>query len=635
MLVEMAKVHLIGHRSRLDASLDVLHRTRLLHLIDVNDDAGVKLPPLRLDDDRVRELEELRYLRARVDALLALVPHPPGADSDVAPLSDGELITLRRQLDEDGPEIERLVRRADTLQAELDVLPRYLDSLRRLMPLVSELTELEGYETTALLLEARHADVLGELNVALDDLLVANYEIISDQVDSETVGAVLVFPRARAREVRAILDREQLTRVRLPKRFEAMPFRSAVAAMERRLLELPIKIAGTSDALDDFIRPRRNWADASVALARRLDQLSAVRHLGATPHTFVISGWVPVRSLGDLRRRLAADVGETVTLERASLDADDEPPVLMENPAPVRPFEFLVKLLALPRYGGLDPTRLMSLFLPLFFGMMLGDIVYGTALLVIAFLVARRFKSRPGGIRDLARVLQLAAGWSVVWGVIYGEFLGDLGHRWFGLEPVWINREEALEPLLIFSIAVGAAHVLLGLVIGIFEARRSRQQKLLYERVAMVTALTGLFLIVGVAADRLPDRFVTPGIGAAIVGLVVLMALGGPIGVIMGPIELMGTMGNILSYLRIAAIGLASVYLARVANELGASGPVWLGVVVAALFHALNLALGTFSPTIQSLRLHYVEFFGKFYESGGEPYRPFGAYDGSGPAATA
>ena len=96
----------------------------------------------------------------------------------------------------------------------------------------------------------------------------------------------------------------------------------------------------------------------------------------------------------------------------------------------------------------------------------------------------------------------------------------------------------------------------------------------------------------------------------------------------MGPLELIGIVGNVLSYLRIAAIGLASVYLARVANELGATGPVWMGVMVAGLFHTLNLALGTFSPTIQALRLHYVEFFGRFFEEGGRAYRPFGGGEG-------
>ena len=83
-------------------------------------------------------------------------------------------------------------------------------------------------------------------------------------------------------------------------------------------------------------------------------------------------------------------------------------------------------------------------------------------------------------------------------------------------------------------------------------------------------------------------------------------------------------MGNILSYLRIAAIGLSSIYLAQVANELaGLAGNLLVGLIVAGLFHALNIVLGAFSPAIQSLRLHYVEFFGKFYQGGGQPFHPF------------
>jgi V/A-type H+-transporting ATPase subunit I len=297
----------------------------------------------------------------------------------------------------------------------------------------------------------------------------------------------------------------------------------------------------------------------------------------------------------------------------------------MDNPAPARPFESLVGLLALPRYGTIDPTRLMALFLPLFFGMMLGDVAYGAVLLAIGFLLYHHYRRRPGMIRDLALVLMMSAGWAIIWGFIYGEFLGNLGGPLFGMRPLWMHREEAIKPLLLFAIAVGVVHVVLGILLGVVQAIRSRQRHRLAEHVAMLVALSGLFLIAAVATDHLPSGFMTPAAAAVIVGLVVLMVLGGSMGIVMGPLNLLGTAGHILSYLRLAAIGLASVYLARVANELGAAGPLWIGVIVAALFHALNLALGTFSPAIQALRLHYVEFFGSFYESGGEAFQPFGA----------
>lgn len=264
----------------------------------------------------------------------------------------------------------------------------------------------------------------------------------------------------------------------------------------------------------------------------------------------------------------------------------------------------------------------MAVFLPLFFGIMLGDIVYGGVLLAVASAIRPRL--RPGVLRDVVAVLRLAAGWAVLWGLVFGEFLGDLGHEWFGLEPWWIDRGSVLTPLLLFSIALGAGHVVLGLVLGIVGAARAGNRRLLTERGSTLVALAGLLAVAGAVAGRLPAEFVTPGVAALVVGVSLLAVAQGPLGILLGPLHFIGTLGNVLSYLRIAAIGLASVYLARVANELGATGPLWLGVLVAVLFHALNLALGTFSPMIQALRLHYVEFFGKFFEEGGEPYRPFG-----------
>lgn len=635
MLARMSKVRIIGHRGDLDATLALLHDLKVLHMLDVQDDPAVPLPQLMVDEPRMHLLEELRFLRARIDALLALVPHPPVPRAVTPPLDERKLAALRSELDAVGPEIEALVAHNDALIAEQQTLPRYAASLRKLLPLLPELTELRGYDTAALMVDRRHADVLGEFNAQLAKTVGANYEIISDQLDAATVGAVLVFPREHAAAVTTLLGSEHVSRIRLPERFERVPFRVAIAEMDRRVAELPAEIAANQRRIDEAVAGHQDWADAAMWLRSRIEQLGAIRHLGATPHTFVAVGWVPERDVNRLQSAVAGRLGGTVIVEATAPEPSDEPPVLMVNPAPVRPFEFLVRLLALPRYGSLDPTRLMGLFLPLFFGIMLGDVAYGVALGLLAWLVRRRYGSRSRVAHDLTAVFLMSAGWTVVWGVVYGEFLGDLGRRWWGWQPIWIDREEALQPLLLFAIAVGAAHLGLGLGLGLWQAARARQRNDLLRRAATLTVLAGLFLLAAVAADRLPDGVMTPAVAAIVVGVVILGAVEGAIGILLGPLEALGAAGNVLSYLRIAAIGLASVYLARVANELGATGPLWLGVVVATLFHALNLALGAFSPTIQALRLHYVEFFGTFFNEGGEPFRPFGAPTaGVGPGAS-
>ena len=123
------------------------------------------------------------------------------------------------------------------------------------------------------------------------------------------------------------------------------------------------------------------------------------------------------------------------------------------------------------------------------------------------------------------------------------------------------------------------------------------------------------------AVDVLPGAFFTPAVIALLVAFPVLIVLEG----LVAPIELLTTLGNILSYARIMALGVASVMMAVVANKMvGAIGSVVVGILFALLFHLVNFAIAAFSPTIHALRLHYVEFFGKFFSPGGVRYQPFG-----------
>ena len=177
-----------------------------------------------------------------------------------------------------------------------------------------------------------------------------------------------------------------------------------------------------------------------------------------------------------------------------------------------------------------------------------------------------------------------------------------------------------------FALTLGVVHVVLGQVLGIWQSASLHRPSELLNRAGSLIAMGGVLVLAGVAVDRMPGGTLTPTVAgvAVVVGLVLLIARRGALGLVMGPLELVGTLGNVLSYLRLAAVGLASTYLAMVANDLTVLGPLWMGIFAGAFFHALNLSLASFSPMIQALRLHYVEFFGKFYEGGGEPFRPFG-----------
>ena len=448
------------------------------------------------------------------------------------------------------------------------------------------------------------------------------------RVDPDAIGCVIVTPHSATQGVQALLGREHVRHMPLPSRYEDLSFRGAVTAMESRLGEIPAELGRTQQELHALLAPRvAAWAAARVRLLAEIEQVEAVAHAGATGRTFVVVGWAPRAQVPKLRDELERSAGGELVLEELSTPAEAEPPVLMRNRKLARPFEFLVRFLDLPRSGSLDPTVLMALFLPLMVGVMVGDVVYGALLLGLAVLVRQRFAADSAALRDLSRVFVAGSLWAIVFGFLFGEALGDVGHK-LGLPALWFYRggADAVEPLLLFALALGAVHVVLGQLLGLWQSASARRPVELLNRSGSLLALAGVIALAGVAADRLPGGALAPSVAGAavVVGLGLLIARRGALGLIMGPLELVGTLGNVLSYLRLAAVGLASAYLAMVANELAVLGPIWMGIFVGAFFHALNLALASLSPMIQALRLHYVEFFSKFYEGGGQPFRPFG-----------
>ena len=628
MLTPMAKLEIVGHRARLESLLDCLHRLHVVQIVDVREEleqgASEPIPAAGRTSER---WETLRPLRTRLEALLDADPRPePAATATSFDLS--MLPTLLADLDSVEPEVRRRVRALDDLRARRATLPRHTRALRRLLPLVPAMVELDRYDTAILMLEHRHAGLLDLIEEELTNEVGPRFAVIARPVDAHVTGALLIFPRSESERVDAWLGRAQVGQVRVPAEFVGMPIPQALERIDELEARLDDEIAKAEAELHDVIAAHAPlWRGALALVASVADQVDAMGLAGDTGHAFVVVGWAPQSEVARVRDAIAESVGRDVVVAELPISPEEREsvPVLLSNPAPARPFEFLVKLLGLPRYDTTDPTLLMAIFLPIFFGAMLGDMGYAVIVAGIALLLHRRLAARSPVMGDLARIVLLGAAWGFVFGALFGEVFGDLGTR-LGLQPIWMDRQKAITGLLLFAVGIGFAHVLLGLGTGVWVSWRQRNRHRLLDRAGMILILVGAFMLVGLMAGRLPNALLTPGIVVLVVGVAAVLGSAGWMGAITGPLEIVGTFGNVLSYLRIAAIGLASVYLGRMANELaGVAGPLWLGVMVAILFHALNMTLGVFSPTIQALRLHYVEFFGKFHEVGGREFTPFGA----------
>jgi V/A-type H+-transporting ATPase subunit I len=624
MLVPMRRVDIAIPRGLVGPTLRTIHRAGLLHLVPYDLPPG--LGPAVFARDR--SVGDEARLGPAVEHLAELA----GLLGEAEP--EGDALTTAWELPdatllERITELEPVRRRAAALAADrlratgeiarLDAYRRIIEGLREV---VGRLPVVRGYSSTGIVVAARYRSVIALLRDELEALTEGRCEVVAADLGADRVAAILLYPTRLAPDVRTLLGGRDLEEISLPDELAGVPFGELEPRLEAERDHLLALRASDEARLAELARLHAPAVAAlRTVLADRVAELRALRHAATSDHLVILGGWLPVRDIPALRTMLASDVGPDVAIVERPIDerSAEEAPVSLEYGRLVRAFAPLASFVSLPRYGTLDPTPLLALTLPAFVGLMVGDIAYGLILLVILVVARRRWADAPW--MRLAWPLGLTAVVSTVaFGFLFGELFGDAGQSFLGLRPLWIDRADAAEELLVLAIAIGLGQVGLGLVLGVVNAALLHRGREVASRIALLVSVVALLGLLAVAARLLPIE-VAPFIAAALV--VALLVLSATVG-LAGPLEVVGVFGNILSYARLMAIGLASVMLAIVANRLGGLlENALLGVLVAGTLHALNIVLGYFDASVQGLRLHYIEFFGRFVEPGGIRYQPF------------
>ena len=621
----MTKVIIVGSKDYMNIAIDAMFKHNVIHITDfVDEDEDFKIG---------KPHESITKLSERAVNLRSLASYLSikGKEDISKKYPEGAIIdTIEAKTEQLDVEVTQVTDKISEIDSKIKDIN---DKKRLLAPLKSFELPLElytGYQSLAVFV----GTLKGSPNISD---ITNDYELETAPYGRGLTISLFV-PRKFEDEVLKRLQEQGYSTLPLPK-MEGVPT-DILVNLEPQLVGLQSEKQKREEDLADLRKKHIEYILASDEyLSVETQKAEAPLRFATTKNSFIVEGWIPTKDLGLIQSDLDGATNGHVIVDVDSSEAIDveKVPVALKNPLPAKPLEVLVRAFSIPKYNEIDPTKLMVFMYPALFGLMLGDLGYGLLVIALGLLVSRLIKSQ--GMRDLAIIGVYAGVFSVIFGFIFNEFFGveAFGHRGLitSVEYTAAPRLENVFNLLLITFIIGLLMLTLAYVLGfVNEFRQHGLKHAIYTKVSWLCMLWGGAIAVTLVLPALSSGSgiqLSLGLIAGLVVLVVgfiLMIMGeGAIGLT----EVPTLLSNVLSYSRLLSIGVSSLGIALAVNKLSdalffSKGGIFVifGVILLIVGHAINTALGILDSGLQALRLHYVEFFTKFYRGGGIKYVPFG-----------
>lgn len=345
-----------------------------------------------------------------------------------------------------------------------------------------------------------------------------------------------------------------------------------------------------------------------------------------TETTVVLTGWVRSDKTDVIEKAVSGAAGVcSVSFEDPG--EDDDVPSVTKDPYLIDQYSTITNSYSPPGKEDIDPNPFMAPWYFMIFGMIIGDVGYGI-LIGLVMLAVKKIKRPTGDFAKLVNVMMYSSIPAVFWGVMYGSYFGETWH------PVLFSPLDNILGAMLLALVVGVLHMFTGITIkAVMNIKRGRVLDAITDQIAWMTLITGCGLLA-------LEQTRTAGIITAAVSIAVIIILGGHakktvFGKITGGVSsltgITNYLSDILSYLRIFALALASGLIGMVMNVVagmitsGIPVPVlnWVAAIpIYIIGHGLNTALSILGAYVHTGRLQFIEFFGKFYEGNGMYFRP-------------